>query len=239
MLLGAVRFFIAIIWFVVCCSVGVILAFLRPFHPSHMRWSGRLFGLPLFKVFGMSLKIRGENYLNERPCVFISNHQNNMDLIVMGAICPPRTVTLGKIEILYIPLFGLVYWLFGNILIVRGNKQKSKKSMVKVTETIRNKDISVWIMPEGTRSRGRGLLPFKSGAFRTAIDAQVPIVPICLNNYHHLIDPKKVKSGVVNCEVLPPIETKGLSMSDASDLAKRCHELMKNKIDQLDKESIQ
>ncbi len=38
------------------------------------------------------------------------------------------------------------------------------------------------MFPEGTRSRGRGLLPLKTGAFRTAIQANVPIVPICASN---------------------------------------------------------
>ena len=51
--------------------------------------------------------------------------------------------------------------------------------MTKVGEIIQQRQISIWMFPEGTRSRGRGLLPFKTGAFHTAISAGVPDYPDC------------------------------------------------------------
>lgn len=236
MLLKCLRQVIGALWFLICCVIGVLLGFLAPFRSSNMSLIGHLFGVPVQKVFGLKYVLKGEEYLSTRPCVFISNHQNNMDLVTIGSIFPPRSVTLGKIEIIFIPVFGLLYWLFGNILIVRGNRRKSKRSMEKVTRTIREKNISVWIMPEGTRGRGRGLLPFKSGAFRTAIEAQVPIVPVCLNNYHNFVDLKKWNSGTIACQVLPPIETKGMTLDNLGELTQKCQNLMKETIDVLDRE---
>lgn len=195
---------------------------------------GRLFSGLAIPLLGIRVKVEGVENLDQRPCVFISNHQNNLDLVAMGNICPPRTVTLGKKELLLIPVFGLVYWLCGNILIDRGHKRKARKSMEKVTSAIRDKNISVWIMPEGTRSRGRGLLPFKKGAFRTAVDASVPIVPICFNNYHSSLELNNWFSGTIHCRVLEPVETQGLGREDVDHLMEKSFSLMSECIKELD-----
>ncbi len=67
------------------------------------------------------------------------------------------------------PLFGQLYWLTGNILIDRANRSKAKGTIDQVVNSIKESDVSVWMFPEGTRSRGRGLLPFKTGAFHAAM----------------------------------------------------------------------
>lgn len=69
--------------------------------------------------------------------------------------------------------------------------------MNKVGEIIRERQISIWMFPEGTRSRGRGLLPFKTGAFHTAIAAGVPIVPIVCSSLHNKVDLNRWNNGVV------------------------------------------
>ncbi len=51
------------------------------------------------------------------------------------------------------------------------------------THTLQHKDTSIWVFPEGTRNLGKGLLPFKKGAFHMAIAAGVPIVQVCVSNY--------------------------------------------------------
>ena len=218
-------------------TVGIIICLLRPFHPDNSWLACQFMGHPMKLIMGLKFIIRNKEIMDaSRPCVFISNHQNNIDIISGSLALPHRTVSLGKTSILYIPLFGLFYWLSGNILINRTNKRKAKLSMEKVTESIKEKGISVWVMPEGTRSRGRGLMPFKSGAFRTAIDAGVAIVPICFNSYAKTANFKKIKSGTIVCQVLDPIETSGMDKSDAAELAKKCHSLMSNTIEQLDQE---
>jgi 1-acyl-sn-glycerol-3-phosphate acyltransferase len=217
--------------------VGLLICILRPFNADNSWLTCQFMGHPMRMIMGLKYIIRNKEIMDlNRPCVFISNHQNNVDLISGSLTLPHRTVSLGKTSILYIPFFGLFYWLSGNILINRTNKKKAKESMGKVTDAIREKGISVWIMPEGTRSRGRGLMPFKSGAFRTAIDAQVAIVPVCFNSYAKTANYNKLKSGTIVCQVLDLIETKGLNKTDARELAIKCHQLMNQTIEKLDQE---
>ncbi len=101
-------------------------------------------------------------------------------------------------------------------------------------KTIKDKNISVWIMPEGTRSRGKGLLPFKKGPFITAIKAGVPIVPVAWNNYIQDINLNKWHSCTLIIEVLPPLLTTNLSVDDASSLKDQAHKIMAEAIAKLD-----
>lgn len=108
--------------------------------------------------------------------------------------------------------------------------------MNRVGEIIRDKQVSIWMFPEGTRSRGRGLLPFKTGAFHTAIAAGVPIVPVVCSSLHNKVDLNRKDNGIVICEQLDPISTEGYNRENLKELIERCHSVMAAKIAQLDQE---
>ncbi|MCV5917600.1 1-acylglycerol-3-phosphate O-acyltransferase, partial [Escherichia coli] len=91
--------------------------------------------------------------------VYIANHQNNWDMFTVSAAVTPKVVTVGKKSLAWMPLFGQLYWLTGNILIDRAHRSKAKGTIDQVVSSMKESDVSVWMFPEGTRSRGRGLLP--------------------------------------------------------------------------------
>ena len=128
-----------------------------------------------------------------------------------------------------------LYWLTGNVLIDRANRSKAMGTIAQVTEKIRAKQLSVWLFPEGTRSRGRGLLPFKTGAFHAAIGANVPLIPIVCSSTHHL-KANRWNNGHVIVEVMAPISPEGYDKDTVRALAKHCHQVMKSKLAQLDAE---
>ncbi len=63
-----------------------------------------------------------------------------------------------------------------------------------------------WNIPEGTRSRGRGLLRFKTGAFHAAIAAGVPIIPVCVSTTSNKINLHRLHNGLVIVEMLRQID---------------------------------
>lgn len=107
----------------------------------------------------------------------------------------PPTVTVGK-ESGVDPVPGQIYWLTGNLLIDRNNRAAAHSTIAEVVNSFSKRKISFWMFPEGTRSRGRGLLPFKTGAFHAALAAGVPIIPVCVSNTSNKINLNRWNNGL-------------------------------------------
>ncbi|MGY3568636.1 1-acylglycerol-3-phosphate O-acyltransferase [Vibrio paucivorans] len=221
----------AIVMFVFGCGYCL----LSPRNPKHVFTFGRYFGR-MSKVFGIKLDLRiPEDAYKRGQHVYIANHQNNWDLFTVSSAVTPKVVTVGKKSLAWMPLFGQLYWLTGNILIDRANRSKAKGTIDQVVDNLNSSDVSVWMFPEGTRSRGRGLLPFKTGAFHAAIGAGLPIIPIVCSSTRG-IKLNRWNNGHVIVEMMPAINIDGYSKENVRELANVCREQMKDKLEALDNE---
>ncbi|WP_027358677.1 1-acylglycerol-3-phosphate O-acyltransferase [Desulforegula conservatrix] len=237
-MLYPLRVFLIILYFILVAAIGILICLIRPFHPDNTRWFGRIYSWGGAAILG--IKIRRHNYdslKNIGPCVYVVNHQDNFDLFVTGSVMPKRTVTIGKKNLRYLPFFGQLYWLSGNIFIDRKNSSNSKVTMSASTQALTTKNKSIWVFAEGTRNRGKNMLPFKKGAFKMAIEAGVPVVPICVSSYVSNMDLKRLRSVKAEIKVLPPIKTENLTIDDIETVIKECWDTMKTTIEQMDKET--
>lgn len=215
-------------------SVGSLL---RPFHRNNVHLTSMLLG-QVSKVLGLEVEIRRpESVKNLGPAVYIANHQNSYDLFTISGAVPPNTVSVGKKSLKWIPFFGQMYWLTGNILIDRKNTSKAMNTIALTADKIREKELSVWLFPEGTRSNGRGLLPFKTGAFRTALKAKVPIVPVCASNIHGSIKLNRWNNGKMIIEFQQPIELDCETKENIRIVANKTHAQMLKRIAEISKEA--
>lgn len=238
-MLSILRAIFVTVYCILVCVFGSIYCLFSPRNPRHVAMFGHLFGR-LSTVFGLKVDIRKPaGAANNGKCIYIANHQNNYDMVTAASMVQPRTVTVGKKSLVWIPFFGQLYWLTGNLLIDRDNRAKAHGTIAQVVDALEKKDISIWMFPEGTRSRGRGLLPFKTGAFHAAIAAGVPIVPICISTTSGKINLNRWDNGHVIVEMLEPVDTSGYNKEQVRELAAHCRELMKVKIEQLDAEIAQ
>jgi len=209
---------------------------IRPFHRNNVHHTARYLG-KISKILGFDVEVRmPESVKNIGPVVYVANHQNSYDLFTVSNAVQPGTVSVGKKSLKWIPFFGQMYWLTGNILIDRKNTNKAMDTISLTAKKIQESKLSVWLFPEGTRSRGKGLLPFKTGAFRTAIQAGVPIVPVCGSNQHKTIDLNRWDNGKLIIEFLDPVFITDNSRESIRKNANEVHRLMKEKIAQLDNE---
>ncbi len=230
------RMLFIFVWIMFSTTLGILVSIFRPFHPSNIKVTTNLIAYGR-KILGIKILVRNaQEFDHHRPCVMVSNHQHNLDIFPGCTAFPDRTVSIGKKSIIWIPFFGLFYWITGNILIDRKNKKMAFEAMDVAAKSIKDRNISVWIMPEGTRSRGRGLLPFKKGPFITAIKAGVPVIPIAISSYVGKLNFNRWHAGTILIEVLPAVVTQGLSVQDANDLKNRVHAMMKIAIEKLDLE---
>jgi 1-acyl-sn-glycerol-3-phosphate acyltransferase len=150
------------------------------------------------KLLGLKIVYRVPDSVKKGgPYVYIANHQNSYDLLTICGATQKGTVTVGKKSLKWIPVVGQIYWLTGNIMIDRKTSSSAHDTLQGTVEKIQKKRLSVWFFPEGTRSYGRGLLPFKTGAFRIAKATNEPIVTITASRLHNKIKLNRWDNGTL------------------------------------------
>ncbi|XP_064325136.1 1-acyl-sn-glycerol-3-phosphate acyltransferase beta isoform X1 [Phalacrocorax carbo] len=180
--------------------------------------------------FGLRFEVEGlEHFKVEGPAIIVSNHQSTLDMMGLMEVLPDDCVQVGKKELMYAGTVGLVIYLGGVIFINRKSTTSAKMVMAEVAKTMATDNVKVWVYPEGTRNCTGDLLPFKKGAFHLAVQAQVPVIPVVYSSFTTFYNPKTnlFTSGKIKVKVLPPIDTKGLTSDDVSDLTERCFRTMR------------
>jgi putative phosphoserine phosphatase/1-acylglycerol-3-phosphate O-acyltransferase len=152
-----------------------------------------------------------EHLWSSRPCVFLFNHQSNIDPIVVMKLLGHGFTAVGKAEAKRIPFFGPMFQLAGMAFVERGNTAQARRALEPAVEKIVKDRLSLMIAPEGTRSRTPKLGPFKKGAFHIAMQAHVPVVPVVLGGAGEIMrrGDQTIRSGEVQVVVLPPVDTAG------------------------------
>lgn len=220
--------------FLLVCFITMLVSVLRPRHLNNTTQSARLmsWALPVLRI--RSIRNNDCPVQSNEQAIYVVNHQFTMDVFTCATMLPDHIAILGKSSLRYVPVFGLAFWLAGNIFINRRNKAKAWDTMAEVARIVKRRGCSVYIFPEGTRSRGKGLQPFKSGAFALAIESGLRIVPIVFSSTHKNIDLGRWDGGVVMGEYLEPILTTGLTEADVKPLAELTHARMQAALTRLD-----
>lgn len=233
-MLAVIRIVAILFYFLLINILLISTCLLRPFHRDNVYVAGKLYS-SMSWFLGLKLDIRVPQSVKQGgPYIFLCNHQNSYDLLTVCGAAQKGTVTVGKKSLVWIPIFGWAYWLSGNILIDRKNKGKAHDTLKMTIEKMTERKLSVWFFPEGTRSYGRGLLPFKTGAFRIAAATNEPIVSITASNLHNKVKLNRWDNGTLIIEVSEP---QAIDESKSSkEWAVYFHQQMQNKITILDKE---
>jgi 1-acyl-sn-glycerol-3-phosphate acyltransferase len=224
------RLSLAILGFFAASAYGVGLALVRRDRSLVARDTARMLMRLMRPPLGIRTRVVGrENMEARRPCIYLSNHQSAYDVPVLAELYPAGTVVIGKKELSRIPFFGWVFRVTGNVLIDRKNNPSAVGRLREAEDAIRERGVSVWIFPEGTRGKVPGeLLPFKKGAFYMAAAAGVPIVPIVVEPLQPYFDPKRwhVRPGELEVRVLEPMEPDASGEAGVADLVERVHARM-------------
>jgi lysophosphatidate acyltransferase len=184
---------------------------------------------------GIKARFLNVERLTNTPCaVIIANHQSAFDVVMFGGITPTRCIGIAKKELSYIPFFGWFLKAAGVILIDRKKAKAAAEQVASFAPRIKSERLRIGIFPEGTRSRpvqGQTpkLLPFKASAFRLAIQAQVPIVPMVCGSIAGIAEWEKgifARGKQLSLQILEPIPTLGLKEEDTRALSERVHAIM-------------
>jgi 1-acyl-sn-glycerol-3-phosphate acyltransferase len=189
---------------------------------------GKLTGWVVVFLAGVTPRIHHRELLTKRrPAIYIGNHTSTLDAFVSFWVSPMGVTGVVKKEISYIPFFGQIYWLSGNLLIDRKDKEGAVEVLKAVVAFVRKYHLGFWIMPEGTRSRDGRLQPFKTGFVHLAIDMGLPVVPLVFHGAYKNWEKGTFafKPMTLDIDVLEPVDTSTWTHETAQEHAQAVHDL--------------
>ena len=164
------------------------------------------------------------------PYIVLSNHTSYLDIVHMYTLIPDFYLFLGKSEILRWPIIK-IFFKGMNIPVKRGSVRASKIAQ-QLADSKLKKGKSLSIFPEGGIKGGAPVLnSFKNGAFKLAIENNVPIVPVTfLNNWRLMGDSNfffdSSHPGISKTIVHESISTSNLNEKDLIFLRNKCKEII-------------
>lgn len=189
---------------------GALRAFVSAWAKSVMAFSGSK-----ISVEGLSL------IPADRNLCFVSNHQGDLDIIVMAAILDRPVGFIAKSQAAYLPFINIWTAALGSVFIDRNNIRKAKHSIDKGVRRIREGH-ALAIYPEGTRSRSHEMGVFRNGSFKLATMADAIIVPITIDGTWKVWEERhRIRPGNITFVIHPPITTAGLSPDERKALPER------------------
>lgn len=179
------------------------------------------------------LRVSGRKHIEPgKAYIYVSNHNSYLDAIVVVRAIPGSFKPLGKIEMVKVPVFGMIYKRVA-VMIDRNSKESRAQSIEELKVDLARGQ-SILIFPEGTMNRSNlPLADFYDGAFRLAIEMQTPIIPMIILNARNLFprgNPLAARPGLIKCHFLEPVQINGIAMDDLEDLKLRVYQQMESSI---------
>ena len=176
------------------------------------------FKIVLF-ISGTKVAVNGLENIPDRASLFIGNHLSFFDIVTAYSVLPKPTGFISKKEVARVP--GLNWWmlLMKCLFLDRKDARKGLETIKKASEYITD-GISIFIFPEGTRSRTGETAEFKEGSFKVATKAGCPVVPVALTNTRDILENHCpiIKKASVSISFGTPIETENLSRTEKKQL---------------------
>ncbi len=197
-------------------------------------FASRVFAVTWARVAAFLTPIRvdvegAEHARRERSYVVASNHQSQYDILVIYGWLKLDLKWVMKQELRKIPGIGIGCEKAGHIFVERRNPKQAAQAINEALERL-GEGIGILLFPEGTRSPDGRLLRFKTGAFHTAIDAQIPLLPVTVVGTRDILPARSLRlfPGRARMIIHPPIETAGKTLDDLDGLMAQTREVIES-----------
>lgn len=219
------------IWFYVL--VLVVILVLSPFlilslstengYPFFMKLA-RIWALIIFYGMGFRYTLHQKQVLDPKQSyMFVANHSSMMDIMLMLILVKNPFVFIGKKELVKLPVFGFFYK--RAVIMVDRSSAKSRQESIRRAELKLQQGYSICIFPEGGVPDDLTVVldEFKDGAFRLAIEFQIPIAAFSFVGLkqHFPFSFFSGKPGNIPVYMHPLVATKGLVSADKQALKKQ------------------
>lgn len=169
------------------------------------------------------IQIHGVQHVRaDKAYVYMANHASLIDTPALFAYLPHPFRIMAKRRLFFVPFMGWHLWTAGHFPIDRGNARKTVRSLRRVINGVRG-GTSLALFPEGTRSEDGRLQRFKPGAFKIALKAGVPIVPVTIRGSFELLPRTTLapRPGRVDVILGEPIDTQAYEDKRLPELIER------------------
>ena len=179
----------------------------------------------------MSVNVTGrENIDPQKSYVVVANHQSLYDVFVLYGFLGIDFKWVIKQEMRSVPGLGIGCEKVGHIFVDRSNR-KAALASIKAAESKISNGTSVVFFPEGTRSRDGALRQFKKGAFRFAIDLNLPILPVTIVGTREILPPDSLDllPGKARLIIDEPIRVDDLDAKDIPRLMEQVRRVFEDR----------
>jgi len=185
--------------------VVLLCIFLKPRIPSYL--CGATWARINAGITPMFVRVTGRRFIDKHQSyVIISNHQSQYDIFVLYGWLGIDFKWVMKAELRKVPFIGVSCEKLGHIFIDRSDRDSAIRTLNTAKERIVD-GTSILFFPEGTRSRSGRLGPFKKGAFKMALDLDLPILPITIRGTRSILPPDTLDifPGRADLIIHPPV----------------------------------
>lgn len=207
-----IRIFFIVLFTLVCSVFAILFALFDKTYNSYF-WLSKIFSGGVLWISGIKLKVTGlENLKKNGTYIVVSNHSSQFDIPAMQLAIPVRMSIVFKKELAKIPFFGWQLYLGPYVMINRKKAEDAVKSIERAKYLMKEKNVSILLFAEGTRSKNGEIQPFKRGAFYLASRVGYPVVPVSISGAQKIL-PKgslRIKPGTLFIHFDKPIDTAGV-----------------------------
>jgi len=189
----------------------------------------------LMYLCGIIMRVENKHHIKKGQAYVITpNHSSYLDIIILYQTFTQYFVFMGKKELANVPVFNIFFKKM-NITVDRKSASSGKKAIDRCAYEL-EEGHSVVLFPEGTIPKNvPKLLPFKNGAFKLAIEKQVPVIPITfVTNYKRLemagLFAGKAGPGIAKAFIHEPIPTVGMTEEDLVPLRDKVFNIINNQL---------
>ncbi len=169
---------------------------------------------------------------DNKSYMFVANHTSMLDILLMFAVVKNPFVFVGKKELAKLPVFGFFYK--RTCILVDRKSPKSRGEVFGRAQKRLDQGLSICIFPEGGVPNEEIFLDtFKDGAFKLAIDHQIPIVPLVFGDNKERFSYTFLSGspGLMRAKILSFIETTGKTQADKKVVREHTRDVIFNQLE--------
>jgi len=237
-ILGGIWKIYVFCWFILLLLLLYPLYFIFLFTEKHFSKAFLLLRLHtglLMYLSGILMVVKNSHYIEKGQAYVITpNHSSYLDIIILYQTFTQYFIFMGKKSLAQIPVFGIFFKKM-NIPVDRKSIVDGKRAMNRCGQEL-EKGHSVVMFPEGTISNHvPELLKFKNGAFKLAIEKQVPVIPITFHTNYKRLEMAGLFSGrsgpgFARAVIHQPIPTLGMTADDISSLRDKVFQIINEEL---------